>query len=446
MKIGIKKVNSFQIIILGFLLIIIFGALLLTLPISTKDREGATFADAFFTSTSATCVTGLIVHDTATYWSLFGQTVILLLIQIGGLGVMTIAAAFAVISGRRIGLIQRSAMQESISAPQVGGIVKLTIFTIKATFLTELAGAAIMTPVFCKEFGMLKGVWYSVFHSISAFCNAGFDLMGVKEQYSSLMYFKASPIVNIVIMLLIIFGGIGFLTWDDIRTNKHHLKKYRMQSKVILTVTTILIVVPALYNYIFEFSDAKWNMTVGERILISLFQAVSPRTAGFNTADLTMLSGGGKLIMIFLMLIGGSPGSTAGGMKTTTFAVLVASAISVFRRKKDTAFYGRSVPPDVVKHASAIFMMYLSLFSFSAVIISGIEKLPISVCLFETASAVGTVGLSMGVTPELGAVSQIILAILMFFGRVGGLTLIYAAISGGNSNVSRMPQERITVG
>lgn len=438
----IKKLSTFQTIILGFALVVLTGTLLLMLPFASKESGSASFIDALFTSTSATCVTGLITQDTATYWTLFGQIVILILIQIGGLGVVTIVTAFTMISGAKIGFFQRSTMQGSISALQVGGIVKLTLFTIKIAFAVELIGALLLMPSFCSEFGA-KGIWYSVFHSVSAFCNAGFDLMGVREKYSSLTSFSDNIAVNIVIMLLIITGGIGFLTWDDIKTHKLKLKKYRMQSKVILVTSGILIIFPAIY-YFFEFAD--WDMSLKERIITSVFQAVTPRTAGFNTVDLSMLKGGGMIIMIFLMLIGGSPGSTAGGMKTTTIAVLFASDLSVFRRKKETSFFGRRISDETVKNASAILLMYVVIFLGGAIAISNIENQPIRECLFESASAIGTVGLSLGLTPTLGTASHIILAIMMFLGRVGGLTAIYATVSGNNSNVSKLPLEKITVG
>ena len=311
-----RKLTSFQIIIIGFSGVIIFGTFLLMLPFSSRSGLATPFFEALFTSTSAVCVTGLIIHDTATYWSVFGQIVILLLIQIGGMGVITVAASFAMISGRKISLMQRSTMQEAISAPKVGGIVRLTGFIVRVTLVMELLCAAVMAPVFCRDFGK-KGLWMALFHSVSAFCNAGFDLLGVRTPFSSLTSYAANPVINFTIMFLIVVGGIGFLTWDDIRANRLHLRKYRMQSKVILCTTAVLLIVPAMYFYFFEFDD----LTRKERLLSSLFQAVTPRTAGFNTVELTDLSEAGQFITIALMLIGGSPGSTAGGLKTTTNAL-----------------------------------------------------------------------------------------------------------------------------
>jgi len=437
-----KHLSSFQIIILDFAGVILLGTFLLMLPFSSQSGICTPFHQALFTATSAVCVTGLVVLDTASYWSLFGQFIILMLIQIGGLGVITVTASFALISGKKITLMQRSTMQEAIAAPKVGGIVRLTGFILKATFFFELVGALLMMPVFCKDFG-IKGIWLSLFHSISAFCNAGFDLMGtINAPFVSLTKYAGNTIINLTIMLLIIIGGIGFLTWEDIRTNKLRFRCYRMQSKVILVTTLLLILIPAV---IFFFSDYA-QMTTKDRVLCSLFQAITPRTAGFNTTDLTVMGEHNLAIIIVLMLIGGSPGSTAGGMKTTTIAVLFANVIATFRRKEYAEIFDRRIDSDAIRNAATIFIMYLFLFFCSALYISCIEQLPLNVCLFETASAIGTVGLSLGITPTLSLLSQSILILLMFFGRVGGLTLIFAALSGTSRNLVKLPQEKITVG
>lgn len=442
-----KHFSSFQIISLGFLMVILTGGFLLMLPISTKGPGGASFLDAMFTSTSAVCVTGLVLHDTATYWSYFGQFVIILLIQIGGMGVVTVAVSIAMFAGRKIGLMQRNTMREAISAHHVGGMVKMTGFILKTTLFIEFIGMVFMAPVFCRDFGFFKGLWYAVFHSVSAFCNAGFDLMGVNAEFSSITSYSAQPVINITIMSLIVTGGIGFLTWEDIKVNKIHIKKYRMQSKVILTVTTFLIVLPAVYFFFVEFTGEQWNdMSIGEKILASFFQSVTPRTAGFNSVDLTLFTEAGIMIIIVLMLIGGSPGSTAGGMKTTTLAVLFASAVSVFRRRENAQVFHRRVSAGTVNDAATILLMYVVLFLSGGIVISCIEDIPILTCLFETASAIGTVGLTLGITTEIGVISRLILMLLMFWGRVGGLTLVFAAVSGKHIEVGRFPQEKITVG
>lgn len=439
-----KKIHFsiFQIIIAGFAFIILIGALLLMLPISSKSGIVTPFHEALFTSTSAVCVTGLVIQDTASYWSLFGQTIILLLIQIGGMGVVTVAIAIALISRKKISLIHRSAMQEAIGAPKVGGIVRFTSFLIKGTLFIELTGALLMMPVFCRDFG-LSGIRLSLFHSISAFCNAGFDLLGTAEApFVSLTPYRENLLINITIPLLIIIGGMGFFTWEDIRANRLCFKRYRMQSKVILVTTLILILVPFLFFYCFEYTQG----SLKERIPDALFQTITPRTAGFNTTDLTSLSSAGKCITMILMLIGGSPGSTAGGMKTTTIAVLFANSIAVFQRKGDSHFFGRRTDEDAARNASTILMMYLTLFLCGGLMISMIENLPLEACLFEAASAIGTVGLTLGITPNLGILSQGILVLLMFFGRVGGLTLIYATFSRTSKVCSRLPKEQIAVG
>ena len=437
-----KRLSSFQIIIMGFAGVILLGAFLLMLPISSKSSSVTPFSEALFTSTSAVCVTGLVVHDTASYWSVFGQAVIFILIQTGGLGVVTVAASLALLSHRRISLTQRSTMQEAISAPGVGGIVNLTVFILRITFISELVGAVAMSPVFIRDYGP-KGIWMSLFHSVSAFCNAGFDILGsTASPYSSMTRYSSSALINIVAMLLIVLGGIGFLTWEDIVTKKHHIKRYRMQSKIILVTAAILIVFPAVFFFFADFS----SLPLKERLFCSLFQAITPRTAGFNTADLNSMTGSSRAIITVLMLIGGAPGSTAGGMKTTTVAVLVLNAIAVFRRKDDAEAFDRRINNNAVRNASAILLMYAALFFSGALVISAVEKLPVSTCIFETASAIGTVGLTLGITPGLGVISRSILIILMFFGRVGGLTMIYAALSNTGKKLSKLPQEKIIVG
>ena len=436
-----KKLSSFQIIIIGFLGVILMGTVLLMLPIAVKSGESASIEEALFTATSAVCVTGLVIRDTGIYWSAFGQAVILVLVQAGGLGIISVAAFVAMISGRKISLLQRSMLQDSISAHQLGGIVKMTGFIFKIAIAVETAGALLMMPVFCGQYGVY-GIWMSVFHSVSAFCNAGFDIMGDKTgAFSSLTGFRSNLGIVVPICLLIAFGGIGFLTWDDVAENKFRFRRYRMQTKVVLVTTGVLIVVPFAL-FLFE----KNGISAKEHISFALFQAITPRTAGFNTVDLSSLSGAGRLLMILLMLIGGSPGSTAGGIKTTTIAVLLANAMSVFRRKKAIQMFGRRIEDSTVKVAVTVLLMYVFLSFVGAAAISIMDQVPLGDCIFETISAIGTVGLTMGITPSLSFLSHIILIVLMFFGRVGGLTLVYAAVNSKNADVSQRPVEKIIVG
>ena len=437
-----KRLTSFQVIILGFLGVSLIGTVLLMLPISVQDGHGASIEDALFTSVSAVCVTGLVVRDTATYWTGFGQAVILILIQVGGLGVVSVAAFIAMISGKKFSLLQRSVLQESISAHQIGGTVKMNGFIFKVALIAETAGSLLMMPAFCRQYGV-SGIWMAVFHSVSAFCNAGFDIMGAKTgPFSSLTSYADAPQIIIPIGLLIVIGGLGFLTWEDIAANKLRFQRYRMQSKVVLATTGALILVPSLLLYLFEYS----GNPVKDRFLLSLFQALTPRTAGFNTASLEALSGAGQVLLMALMLIGGSPGSTAGGIKTTTAAVLLANASAVFRRKKSVELFGRRIEDNTIRNAATLFTMYLSMPLIGAVVISIADNLPVGACVFETISAIGTVGLSLGVTPSLSLASRLILIVLMFSGRVGGLTMIYAAVQSKGPDFSQRPAEKIVVG
>ena len=437
-----KHMTSFQLIIMGFAGVILLGTVLLMLPFSSAEKVITPFHEALFTATSAVCVTGLVVKDTGSYWSLAGQTIILALIQTGGLGVVTVAASVSLLSGKKISLMQRSTMQDAISAPKVGGIVRLTRFILRGTFLIEATGTVLLLPVFMGDYGK-KGIWMSVFHSISAFCNAGFDILGTdSSMFPSLTGYSGNILINLVIMLLIITGGIGFLTWDDIYTNKLNFKRYRMQSKIILMTTACLILFPTVFFYICDLT----NLPMGKRLLAAAFQSVTTRTAGFNTINISEMSEASKAVMILLMLIGGSPGSTAGGMKTTTFSVLILNAIATFRSQENAGAFGRRLEYHVIKNAATIAMLYFALFFGGGIAISVYEGLPLLNCLYEAASAVGTVGLTLGITPELHVFSQVVLIILMYLGRVGGLTLIYAVFSGRNKGNAKLPLEKITVG
>ena len=368
-----KHMTSFQLIIMGFAGVILLGTVLLMLPFSSAEKVITPFHEALFTATSAVCVTGLVVKDTGSYWSLAGQTIILALIQIGGLGVVTVAASVSILSGKKISLMQRSTMQDAISAPKVGGIVRLTRFILRGTFLIEAAGTVLLLPVFMGDYGK-KGIWMSVFHSISAFCNAGFDILGTdSSMFPSLTRYSGNILINLVIMLLIITGGIGFLTWDDIYTNKLNFKRYRMQSKIILMTTACLILFPTVFFYICDLT----KLPMEKRLLAAAFQSVTTRTAGFNTINISEMSEASKAVMILLMLIGGSPGSTAGGMKTTTFSVLILNAIATFRSQENAGAFGRRLEYHVIKNAATIAMLYFALFFGGGIAISVYEGLPL---------------------------------------------------------------------
>ena len=436
------RINYFQKILLGFAVLILFGAILLMLPIASNEGVYTPFLKARFTSTSASCVTGLIVYDTATHWSLFGQAVILFLIQIGGLGVVVAVTSIILLSGKRIGYSQRNTLANSISINSQGGIMKMLLFLLKWTGIIELFFASLLATQFIPEFGVKRGLWYSIFHSVSAFCNAGFDLMGIKEPFSSLSDYVGNPLINISIMSLILLGGLGFVTWQDIAKNKGNFHRYRLQSKIILSTTIFLVLLPALFYFFLEFRE----MPIGSRILASLFTAVTPRTAGFNTVDFSKFSDSGIFLQILLMLVGAAPGSTGGGMKMTTMTVLILTSIAIFRNNSRTEAFGRTIPGEVIRNATTIAFMYISLCVLSGMFISLHEHLPLLTTCFETASAIATVGLTLGITPKLSPVSHVVLIFLMYIGRVGGLCLIYAVFPNINPNKGRLVEENVIVG
>ncbi|MBU3832419.1 MAG: Trk family potassium uptake protein [Candidatus Desulfovibrio faecigallinarum] len=443
-----KKVciSPSQIIILGYLGLIFCGTGLLMLPWTTRDGLGASLGDALFTATSAITVTGLVVHDTMQYWSFFGQLVILLLIQTGGLGVVTMAIAVAVLTGQKIGFRLRWVMQESISAPQLAGIVRTTGFICRIVLCVELAGAFLLALRFCPEMGLGQGLWMALFHAVSAFCNAGFDLMGARQAYSSLTAYSADPLVCLVIAGLIITGGIGFLTLEDVRCHGPRFRHYHLQSKFVLLASAFLLVAGFCYFYCLEFSSDRWQMSESEAVLASFFQAVSPRTAGFNSVDLTALSPMSQLVTILLMLVGAAPGSTGGGFKVTTLAVLFLALIAIFLNRRDVRGFDRRVSDGTLRKASGIFMFFVLLYLTGGMLICCLDDLPLMVAFFEAASAIATVGLTLGVTPELSDASRAVLILLMYFGRVGSLTVLFAVSSGLRQDAFRYPAEEVAVG
>ncbi len=442
------SVSPMKLILGGYCLIILIGTILLALPVATRGPGGSDITDCFFTATSATCVTGLIRFDTATHWTVFGQLVIISLIQIGGVGFMTVTIVVMAFTKQKIGLNQRVIMQNSISAPQIGGIVRMSRFIVLGTFLVEAVGAALLAVDFIPRFGLAKGAYYSFFHSISAFCNAGFDLMGSETgPYSSLTGLEGNWYVNLIIMLLIFLGGLGFFVWHDILSKRMKLKRLNLQSKMVLSISISLVLIGALVIFLLENGQPMFEgMNLSQKLAASFFQSVSARTAGFNTTDLSVMTESGKFVMILLMFIGGSTGSTAGGIKTTTFWVLCISVVTTFRRKKNVEAFGRRMEEGITRTASCVFMTYLLLTTSSAVLLSAIEKVPMVTALFETVSAMATVGLSFGLTPTVGMFSKLLLAFLMLCGRVGSITMLLAFSSEKRVTNSRLPLDKVQVG
>ncbi len=442
-----QHVSAMKLILCGYIVIILLGTLILSLPTAARNGVPTPFSDSLFTATSATCVTGLIRFDTFSHWSTFGQVTILCLIQIGGIGFMTVALVVMMLTGKKIGLFERSLMQDSISAPELGGIVRMTRFIICGTFLIEGVGAVLLAVYYVPAYGA-KGLFFSLFHSISAFCNGGFDLMGgITGECSSMTGLEENLYVNLVLMALIIIGGLGFYVWRDLLVKKFHWRFFTLQTKIVLTTSGILVFGGAAALFLTEHNGLLYEgYSPATTWLSCLFQSVSARTAGFNTADLTKMSDSGLLIMIFLMLVGGSSGSTAGGMKTTTLYVLFASVFSTLQSRKNLEAFGRRLDNEITRTASCIFVSYLTAILLSTVAIASIEHLPAMTVLFETTSATATVGITLGITGSLHMASKLIITFLMFCGRLGSITVLMAFAPHTNNTVSRYPLEKIQLG
>ena len=441
------RLNYFQKIILGFAVLILLGAILLMLPISSNDGVYTPFLNALFTSTSASCVTGLIVYDTATHWSFFGQAVILFLIQIGGLGVVVVVTSVILFFGKKIGYSQRNTLANSISVSSQGGIMKMLVFLLKWTGIIELFFAVILATQFIPEFGLRRGLWYSVFHSVSAFCNGGFDLMGAKYgKYSSLVAYYDDPLVNIVIMSLIVIGGIGFVVWGDLLKNRWHFKKYLLHTKIVLLMSTILIFGGALLFYWAERNGVLKGMSVSGQILSSLFASVTARTAGFNTVDTAAMSGASKLLTTALMFIGGSPGSTAGGIKTTTLFVLLMGVKKNVTGAYGIQAFGKRLEDDALATASIIATLNMGITIITIFIVMGMQPFAMQDVVFEAFSASGTVGITAGITRDLNTVSRILMIMLMYLGRVGSLSFALAFMESKKKPKVMLPKESISIG
>lgn len=440
------KANPTGMLAVGFALIILMGTLILMLPISARSGGWTSFLNALFTATSATCVTGLVVVDTYQHWNLFGQLVILCLIQIGGLGFITLGAYLSVLLKKKIGLKERTAIHESISTIEIAGVVRMVKRIVQGTFLFELIGAVLLSIRFVPRFGWARGIYFGIFHSISAFCNAGFDLMGIQEAYSSLTAYEGDVLVNLTIMGLILVSGIGFLVWDDFYRNKFHYKKYLLHTKIMLWASVILVFGSATLFFLFENNGLLAGMSAKDKVLGALFSAISPRTAGFNTTDLAGMSDASKLLTMILMFIGGGSGSTAGGIKVTTAVVMVLTAIATIGRTQGVNVFGRRLEEDVVRRASAIVMYNGVLILAVSMVMMALQPLSFTDVFMETFSAMGTVGLSTGITRQLVPLSRVLLILMMYFGRLGSLTFALVFAQRRIVPPVQQPVEKIVVG
>ncbi|MCL2048964.1 MAG: Trk family potassium uptake protein [Defluviitaleaceae bacterium] len=439
------KPTNTQIIVFSFLLLIAIGGFLLSLPIASRGGEGVPFMDAVFTATSAVCVTGMVLYDTYTQFTAFGQTVIICLVQIGGIGFMTIVTLFSVLLGRKIGLGERQLIMQASGMIHMSGAVRLIKKIIVGTLFFQGVGTIILSLRFISlGMGVGASVYNAWFHSISAFCNAGFDLMGKGEPFRSLAAFSTDPVILLTICMLIIIGGLGFLVWNDIFKHGLKPKRYSLHSKIVLLMTVILLSFSFLFFLLLEWNGVLADLAPPARALNSFFFAATTRTAGFTTFDIGSLSEPSKLLTMFLMFVGGNPGSTSGGLKTTTLLVLVLCALHY--RNQYTAVFNRRLDNDTVKNAHAVFSIYVTVIFCAVFLISLAEPSPLLETAFEVIAAMGTTGLSLGVTASLKTFSRVILMLLMFFGRVGFITLIMALFGRQRNKYEKYVPEKILIG
>ena len=439
------KLSPNRSIALGFLAIILAGALLLMLPFANRTGQGLSFLDSLFTATSATCVTGLVAADTWTQFNLLGQVILLVLIQVGGLGYMTMVLMASALMKRKIGLKQRSLMVESVSAQRLSDALTLLRYILRGTAAIEGIGAALLAIRFVPELGLARGLWYAVFHSVSAFCNAGFDLMGFREPYSSLTHYAADPLVNVTVCALVLLGGLGFLVWREVWEKGVHFRRYSLHAKIMLTASVLLVVGGTALFWFAERDNLLAGMTIGEQALASLFQAVSPRTAGFNTVDLAKLTSGGGLLTIVLMFIGAGPGSTGGGVKITTVAVCLLTLASYVRGRREVGAFNRRLDEEQIHRSAAGVTLYMTFIAAGGFLMLATQPFPLQDALFELFSAMSTVGLSTGITRDLSQVNRAILIVMMYCGRIGSLTMMMALAERRTPRV-KDPVERISIG
>ncbi len=463
-----KKMHPAQILVFGFLVVILIGTFLLMLPISSASGEFTKLEDALFTATSAVCVTGLSVYTTATYWSLFGKIIIICCIQIGGLGFMSLVSMIFVLLGKKISLKNRMIMQEALNMNTTAGVVRFTRMVVRGTLVVELVGALFLCIQFIPEFGVVKGIWYSIFHSVSAFCNAGFDLIGD----SGFMPYVGNTTINMVVIILVILSGLGFSVWVDIvkgilykfkvgsrdekgpkYTWKNVWNRFSLHTKLVIVITFILIIIGFLGIFIFEYTNPSTlgKLTLKEKIYAAMFQSVSPRTAGFATIPLGEMTNTSKVLSMILMFIGGSPAGTAGGIKTVTVGVLALCVYSTVKGYDSIVAFKRRIPFDVVSRALTIIMIGFFAVVVGVGMLSFTEDFTFMEILFEVISAFATVGTTLGITPMLSTVGKVIIIILMFIGRLGPITITVALMvkkgdNDGQKNKIQYPEEKVMVG
>ena len=443
----LRNVSPTRVIAFSFAFVIVIGTILLSLPIATVKTHDTGILDAMFTAVSATCVIGMSPYDTCTHWTMFGQIVILVLFQIGGLGIMTFMSMFAVFLHKKIGLQERILLVQEAGNIRLNGVIKLLKKIFIGTFLFEGIGAIILTFAFYEEMGLKKSIYYGIFHSVSAFCNAGFDLMGFREPFTSMTYYQKNPLVCFTLMALIFVGGLGFFVWSDVLKNKFRFTKYSLHSKIILYSALVLILVGWFFYYIFELNENLYNLTYSEKIMSSLFMSISTRTAGFNTMDLTQLSEPGLLLTMCLMFIGAGVGSTSGGIKTTTAAILLAAIMSFAKGKKDVVIFKRRIQNETIRHAAAILIVYMAAVLVSTTVICFVDGISLQDGLFETIAAVSTVGYTRVGIQNMSMFSRVIIMILMYGGRIGfmSLLMVFWEKEKGEAPVE-YPAEEIMIG
>lgn len=439
------KLKGVQVLALGFILVILTGALILTLPISTTSGESTNFLDALFTATSAVCVTGLIVVDTGTYWNMFGQTVIMILIEIGGLGFMSFTTLIAIILGKKITLRERLILQDAMNTFNIQGLVKMVKYVLVFTVSVQFFGALLFSTQFVPEYGLGKGIFYSIFHSISAFCNAGFDILG---NFSSLTSYNSNAVVILVASALIIIGGLGFTVWSELYSSKS-LKKVSLHSKMVILMTTVLVLGGTVLMFLFENNNVNTiaNMSFMDKVMNSFFASVTPRTAGFNSISTDGMTTAGQFLTIILMFIGGSPGSTAGGIKTTTIGILIVTIICVIQGREDSEVFKRRFSKDLVYKAFTLIFIGISLVIVVTMLLSYTEKGASFISLFyETVSAFGTAGLTLGLTSELSSIGKVLIMFMMYLGRVGPLTVVLSITRKKINSGIKYPEGKILIG